>query len=44
MRQHKAGVRVLAMVFVALALGIAAALAGAAATQDVWRRSARRSS
>jgi DNA-binding beta-propeller fold protein YncE len=36
MRQHKAGVRVLAMVFVALALGIAAAPAGAAApTQDV---------
>jgi hypothetical protein len=36
MRQHKAGVRALAMVFVALALGIAAAPAGAAApTQDV---------
>jgi hypothetical protein len=36
MRQHKAGVRVLATVFVAMALGIAAAPAGAATpTQDV---------
>jgi hypothetical protein len=36
MRQHKAGVRVLATVVVALALGVVAAPAGAAApTQDV---------